>query len=239
MRHAIVYDPPTLGVRALFALLLKVAALAILLTAVFVFPTVAQQPSVTSDRITIGRGELATVYPTAMPVLRESNPVAIMRLETDRAVRESVSRRQALYRTGTPRLAEPRVVALRAVEVEDRMSTTIHFDAGSSAIRPDAIAALEAKLDLLRRIPALQIRIEGQADARGSTVGNITLAWTRAVAAKLWLTDRGIPSERIEAVGFSAWRPLCEDPYESCWWQNRRAEFVIVAGAHIDPREKQ
>jgi len=388
MRYPLVYDPPTLGARAIITLLLKVAALAILLTAVFVFPTVAQQPgvrtlelntfgrytdfspatnlhsgvgaglrlgyfvhprweleggvgytrvdqmagtdgrnvfpvlldvtynfplgsnqlllgggavhndygsydawgtslsagvrlpfgrsaalrvdgtreyinggdelkrhsnwgfrlglswmlpksTVTSDRITISRGELATVYPTAMPLLRESNPVAIMRLETDRAMRDSVSPPQALYRTGTPRLAEARVVALRVVEVEDRMSTTIHFDAGSSAIRPDAIAALEAKLDLLRAIPALQIRIEGQADARGSSVGNITLAWTRAVAAKLWLTDRGIPSERIEAVGFSAWRPLCEDPYESCWWQNRRAEFVIVAGAHIGPREKQ
>ena len=76
-------------------------------------------------------------------------------------------------------------------------------------------------------------------DARGSSADNITLAWTRAVAAKLWLTDRGIASERIEAVGFSAWRPRCEDPYESCWWQNRRAEFVIVAGAPVDPQEKQ
>src|SRR5687767_8612809 len=48
--------------------------------------------TVTSDRITISRGELATVYPTAMPLLRESNPVAIMRFETDRAMRDSVSR---------------------------------------------------------------------------------------------------------------------------------------------------
>lgn len=177
--------------------------------------------SLGGSEITISRGELATVYPAAMPALRESNPVAIMALETDRAAR-------------TQQLVAARVSGLRAVEVRDRMSTTIHFDVGSSAIRPDAIAALESKLDLLRGIPALQIRIEGQADVRGSNAGNITLAWERANAAKLWLTSRGIPSDRIDAVGFSASRPICEDRHESCLWQNRRAEFVIIAGADAD-----
>ena len=174
--------------------------------------------SINTSEITIGRGELATVFPVAMPALRASDPVAIMALETNRAVR-------------TQRLAEARVAGLRSIEVQDRMSTTIHFDVGSSAIRPDAIAALESKLDLLRGIPALQIRIEGQADVRGTSANNITLAWARAEAAKRWLTSRGIPSDRIDAVGFSASRPICEDRNESCLWQNRRAEFVIVAGA--------
>jgi outer membrane protein OmpA-like peptidoglycan-associated protein len=186
---------------------------------------------VTTERITISRGELATVYPIHMPLLRESNPVTIMGFETDRAVRDSVARLDVLRGDRTQRMPESRVAGLRTVEIEDRMSTTIYFDAGSSEIRPDAIAALEAKLDLLRGIPELRIRIEGQADARGSSADNITLAWTRAGAAKRWLTSRGIAADRIEAVGFSAWRPICADPYESCWWQNRRAEFVIVAGA--------
>jgi outer membrane protein OmpA-like peptidoglycan-associated protein len=193
---------------------------------------------VTSERITISRGELATVYPAQMPLLRESNPVTIMGLETDRAVHDSIARQDSLGAARTQRLAESRIAGLRPVEIEDRMSTTIHFDVGSSEIRPDAMAALEAKLDLLHGLPALRIRIEGQADARGSSADNITLAWTRAGAAKRWLTERGIGSDRIEAVGFSAWRPICEDPYESCWWQNRRAEFVIVAGAGVEVQDK-
>ena len=193
---------------------------------------------VTGERITISRGELATVYPAQMPLLRESNPVTIMGLEADRAVRDSIARQDSLGGARTQRFAESRIAGLRPVEIEDRMSTTIHFDVGSSEIRPDAIAALEAKLDLLHGLPALRIRIEGQADARGSSADNITLAWTRAGAAKRWLTKRGIASDRIEAVGFSAWRPICEDPYESCWWQNRRAEFMIVAGGGVDVQEK-
>lgn len=192
---------------------------------------------VTSERITSSRGELATVYAAPMPLLRESDPVAMMGFETHRAARDSVARHASLVGARSDRFAAGRVAGLRPVEIEDRMSTTIYFDVGSSAIRPDAIAALEAKLDLLHGMPALRIRIEGQADARGSSADNITLAWTRAGAAKRWLTERGIGSERIVAVGFSAWRPICEDPYESCWWQNRRAEFVIVAGAGVEVQD--
>lgn len=214
MKHAVVHDPPVWGKKAIIVALLKLTALALFFVVLLAFPAFSQQ---IAPR-TLG---LKTVYPTAMPALRESNPVAIMALETDRAAR-------------TQRLVDARVSGLRAVEVRDRMSTTIHFDVGSSAIRPDAIAALESKLYLLRGIPALQIRIEGQADVRGSNAGNITLAWERANAAKRWLTNRGIPSDRVDAVGFSSSRPICEDRHESCLWQNRRAEFVITAGADAD-----
>lgn len=191
------------------------------------------KPSVPSERITISRGELATLRPVPMPPLRESNPAAIMQLETDRAARASVSREDSI-RDGAQRLAGARIAGLRSIEMHDRMSMAIHFDVGSAEIRPDAFAALEAKLDLLRGIPALRIRIEGRADIRGSSASNTTLAWTRAEAAKRWLTTRGIASDRIDAVGFSSWRPICEDRQESCLWQNRRAEFVIVAGADVD-----
>ena len=183
------------------------------------------------ESMTISRGELAMVDRVRMPVLRVSDPVAIMGLETDRERRDSISRQDSIRGQRTQSLAEARVAGLPRVELYDRMSTTIHFDIGSSEIRSDAVAALEAKLDLLRGIPALRIRIEGQADVRRSSASNITLAWKRAEAAKLWLTNRGIANDRIEAVGFGEGRPICGDSHESCWWQNRRNEFVIVAGA--------
>ena len=210
MRHAVVHDSPNWGKKAVLGALLKLVGLAMLLTALLAFPALSQRMATSTLELS-----------TPMPTLRASDPVAIMALERDRAVRAQ-------------RRAEPRLVGLRPIEVRDRMSTAIHFDVGSSAIRPDAIAALESKLDLLRGIPALQIRIEGQADVRGSNANNITLAWERAEAAKRWLTSRGIPSDRIDAVGFSTSRPICEDRNESCLWQNRRAEFVIVAGADAD-----
>lgn len=220
MRPAIVHDPRPLGVGSILAFLLKVTAVALFLIAVLGVAAFAQQPSVKN--------------PAHVPILQESDPVAIMRLETDRALRDSVTRQDSRRIDRTPRLADIRVVALLPVEVSDRMSTTMHFDVGRSEIRPDAVAAMEGKLDLLRDLPELRIRIEGQADTQGSNAYNIDLAWARAGAAKLWLTDRGIASDRIDAVGFSSRRPICQDAQESCWWQNRRAEFVIVAGADAD-----
>ncbi len=183
------------------------------------------------EYITVGRAGLATVDLVRMPLLRESDPVAILGLEAERVRHDAASRQDSIRGERTQQLTEARVAGLPRVELYDRMSTTIHFDVGSSEIRPDAIAALDAKLDLLRKIPALRIRIEGQADVRGTNAANIPLAWKRAGAAKLWLTNRGIAADRIEAVGFGELRPLCGDSHESCWWQNRRDEFVIVAGA--------
>ena len=230
MRHAAVHDPPTWGTKAILAALLKLGAVVIFLIALLAFPALSQQIAPhTLELNTFGR------YIDFAPATSLQSGVGgglrlryfahprwelgdTLRRHSDRAVR-------------TQQLAEARVSGLRPIEVRDRMSTTIYFDVGSSVIRPDAIAALDSKLDLLRGIPTLQIRIEGQADVRGSTAGNITLAWARAEAAKRWLTSRGIPSDRIDAVGFSASRPICEDRNESCLWQNRRAEFVIVAGA--------
>jgi outer membrane protein OmpA-like peptidoglycan-associated protein len=197
------------------------------------------QRAVIGDNMTFSRDELILVDFIRMPVLRESNPVAIMNLETERVRRDSASRQESIRTERTQRLAEARVAGLRRVELYDRMSTTIHFDIGSSEIRPDASAALESKLDLLREIPALRIRIEGQADVRGSSASNITLAWKRAEAAKLWLTNRGVANDRIEVVGFGEGRPICEDSHESCWSQNRRNEFVIVAGAGADVQGNQ
>jgi outer membrane protein OmpA-like peptidoglycan-associated protein len=183
--------------------------------------------SMTDEGITIGRDELMLVDFVRMPTLRVSDPVAILGLEHERARRDSVSRQASIGRGRTQRLAAD----LRKAELHERMGATIRFDVGSSRIRSDAIMTLDEKLELLRRIPALRIRIEGQADVPGSTAYNITLAWDRAGAAKVWLTNHGIDGDRIDAVGFGEGRPLCEERDDVCWSQTQRNEFVIVAGA--------
>ena len=221
MRHPIVHDPLTLGgSRAILYALLKLAAVAMFLIAILAFPAFTQEMA------------------SQMPLLRESDPVAIMRLENGRARRDFVSRQDSTRGNTGQRVADAEIVGMHRVEVYGWMSPTIHFDIGSSEIRSDAIAAMEAKLGVLRGMPALRIRIEGQADNRGSTASNHTLASSRADAAKRWLTSRGIAVDRIEAVGFGEARPLCGENNESCWWQNRRAEFVIVADADAVPESR-
>jgi outer membrane protein OmpA-like peptidoglycan-associated protein len=185
------------------------------------------------ESITTSRAAWAIVDPIRMPVLRESNPVAIMELETERARRDSASRQDSISER-TPRLAATRDRA----ELREGVDATIHFDVGSSKVRSDASVTLGKTLVLLRSVPAVRIRIEGQADAPGSNAYDITLAWDRAGAAKVWLTNHGMDPDRIDAVGYSEARPLCEDRNDACSSRIRRDEFLIVAGAHVVVRAR-
>lgn len=190
MDLAIVHTPPKLGTKAIILALLKALGIAAVLIAILVFPAFGQEPTVRT---------VPTMVSVRMPLLRESNPVAIMQLEHARAMRDS---------TGA----------------------TLRFDLGSSVIRSEAVAELNASLEMLKATPTLRIRIEGRADNGASNADNTNLAWTRAGATKLWLTSQGIASDRIDAVGFSAARPVCQESPDICEAKGRRAEFLILAG---------
>jgi outer membrane protein OmpA-like peptidoglycan-associated protein len=210
MQHAVVHEPPTLGARAIIRALLKLAGLAILLTALLAFPALGQAVAVRSW----------------MPLLRESDPVAIMGLETKRARRDSAARQDSIAGQRTQRLAaDGDTAALR-----DGVDATIHFDVGSSKVRSDASVTLGETLVLLRGVSARRIRVEGQADVPGSTADDIRLAWDRAAAAKVWLTKHGMDPDRVDAVGYSQGRPLCGSRITACSLGIRRDEFLIVAG---------
>lgn len=52
-----------------------------------------------------------------------------------------------------------------------------------------------------------------------------------AAAVKRYLVARGVEESRLETVSFGEQRPVCQTADEPCWQQNRRAEFVLIAGA--------
>lgn len=121
----------------------------------------------------------------------------------------------------------------RASAIEAARNTllaTIYFDYDASDIRGDARAALDAKLPILRANAAVQIRIAGHADERGSDQYNDALGQRRAASAKRYLTDNGIDGARISIVSFGEQRPAMSGSDESAWSRNRRAEFEITAG---------
>jgi peptidoglycan-associated lipoprotein len=100
-----------------------------------------------------------------------------------------------------------------------------------SIARADAIATLDAKVAVLQARPDVHIRIEGNADDRGSDEYNLALSERRSAAARRYLLARGIAGTRIEIVSFGEERPVCRDEAESCWRQNRRDEFVATSGS--------
>lgn len=129
--------------------------------------------------------------------------------------------------------------SLAAVErAREALTARVYFDFDQDRLRDDQHAILESKLPILRANSSVRIRIEGNADERGSDEYNLALGMRRAQTAKKFLTDNGIDANRIEITSLGEERPACQEHDESCWRQNRRDEFVIVAGGEglVAPR---
>jgi peptidoglycan-associated lipoprotein len=109
-----------------------------------------------------------------------------------------------------------------------RITAPIYFDFDKSTIRSDAAATLDAKVPWLQANPGMRIRIEGNADERGSDEYNLALGQRRAASAKRYLVDHGIAADRFDLVSYGEERPVCTEHNETCWQQNRRDDFRIV-----------
>lgn len=110
------------------------------------------------------------------------------------------------------------------VNVGDR----IYFDLDSYEVRPEAMPRLDAQAQWLQRYPSVTVRIEGNADERGTREYNLALGERRANAAKNYLVGLGIQAGRINVVSYGKERPVAMGSDEQSWAQNRRAVTVTV-----------
>jgi peptidoglycan-associated lipoprotein len=105
------------------------------------------------------------------------------------------------------------------------------FDYDSNNIRGDATAILTADAEALKRIftdfPRATIIVEGHCDERGSAEYNLGLGDRRSTAARDYLTQLGVPADKLKTVSYGKERPACTEGTESCWQRNRRAHFSV------------
>jgi peptidoglycan-associated lipoprotein len=103
----------------------------------------------------------------------------------------------------------------------------IRFDFDRYDIRPEDSEVLDANAESLKSNPKMLVLIEGHADQRGTTEYNMALADRRAKASMNYLVSRGVRSNRITIISYGKERPICAEPSEDCWSQNRRAHFLV------------
>lgn len=105
----------------------------------------------------------------------------------------------------------------------------VYFDYDKFDIKDEYKAVLEENARFLKNNSTIKIRIEGHCDERGTREYNLALGEKRANAAKQYLVSLGIEEDRIDTISFGKEKPLALCHNESCWWQNRRAHFVIIS----------
>jgi peptidoglycan-associated lipoprotein len=125
--------------------------------------------------------------------------------------------------TGAPL---PGTVQDFVINVSDR----VLFDIDQFEVREDAAAILERQAAWLNRYPAVQVRIEGNADERGTREYNIALGSRRANAVRDVLVSRGVSPSRISTVSFGKERPVDPGADDEAFRRNRNARTVLISG---------
>ena len=103
----------------------------------------------------------------------------------------------------------------------------IFFDYDTYDLRPDAKANAAQAASYLNAHAAIKVLIGGYCDERGSAEYNLALGENRANAAKTALVSAGVPASRIRVVSYGKEKQFCTEQNESCWQQNRRAQFSM------------
>ncbi|MGH9649932.1 MAG: OmpA family protein, partial [Terriglobales bacterium] len=66
-------------------------------------------------------------------------------------------------------------------------------------------------------------------DERGTLSYNLVLGEKRAKAARNYLVELGVATDRLTVVSYGKERPFCKVHEETCYQQNRRAHLAAPA----------
>jgi outer membrane protein OmpA-like peptidoglycan-associated protein len=125
------------------------------------------------------------------------------------------------------------LAAIAAVKEEPRgvvitLSGSVLFVSGKYALLNTAQTRLDQIAEALKaQSPDKRMVVEGHTDSQGTDATNQPLSLNRASAVRDYLVSRGVPQERITAVGLAASRPLVNNSTPENRANNRRVEIII------------
>ena len=107
----------------------------------------------------------------------------------------------------------------------------VYFDFDSYDIRADAGPVLDAQAGWLQRYTGVTVRVEGNADERGTREYNLALGARRANAIRDYLVGRGVSASRIATISYGKEQPIDGGTTEEAYQRNRNGHTAITAGA--------
>ena len=134
---------------------------------------------------------------------------------------------------------EAKLKELQAKQTERGIVLTLGdvlFDSGQASLKPGAASTIDRLSNFLASQPDRSLIIEGHTDSMGSDSFNQQLSESRAESVKAALVAKGIPSERIVAVGKGEAAPVAGNDTSAGRQQNRRVEIVISNPAKVADR---
>jgi peptidoglycan-associated lipoprotein len=102
---------------------------------------------------------------------------------------------------------------------------SVYFGFDSYAVPIGASTLLQEHARYISGNPA-PVRVEGNADERGSREYNLALGQRRAESVRQALVLDGAKGDTIEAISYGKEKPRCTEETEQCFAANRRADIV-------------
>ena len=104
---------------------------------------------------------------------------------------------------------------------------TVYFDYDKYNLNAAAKEDVKATAEAIKTIPGVPVRIEGNADSRGSDEYNYALGLKRANVVKEALQNAGV-TNKLEVVSYGEAQSACTDATEDCFAKNRRVNFKTI-----------
>jgi outer membrane protein OmpA-like peptidoglycan-associated protein len=125
------------------------------------------------------------------------------------------------------------LAAVAAVKEDARgmiitLSGSVLFVSNKYALLNTAMTKLDQVAEALKAQGSdKRMVVEGHTDSQGSDKINQPLSLNRATAVRDYLVSRGVPSERISAVGMGSSKPIADNLSPENRANNRRVEIII------------
>ena len=148
--------------------------------------------------------------------------------EADAAARAKAEADAAAQAAADKAKAEADAAAQTAKSALDKHS--VHFPFDVDTIQADDKDTILAHGKNLEANPSQKVRIEGNADERGSSEYNLALGQRRAKNTKKALVLSGAKATQIQTISYGESKPVATGHDEASWAQNRRADINYKAG---------
>lgn len=105
---------------------------------------------------------------------------------------------------------------------------TVKFAFNSAEIDPASRSTLDEAAEILAAYPDIRIEVQGHTDAIGPEEANQRISTERAESVRLYLIDKGVEPDRVEARGYGERMPVADNSSRAGRARNRRIEFQLV-----------